>query len=96
MNSEMAPLRAQVDLVDGQIVGLLARRFELTGRIGAIKARVGEAPRDPQRQIDRAQMLVSLARQHDVDEALLIAIYQLISSEVVERHRRTAAEWAAR
>ena len=87
MNADMAPLRAQVDQIDNQIVGLLARRFELTGRIGEIKARTGESPRDPQRQIERGRLLVSLAGVHGVDEGLVLAIYQLISSEVVERHR---------
>jgi len=91
VNADMAPLRAQVDRIDDQIVSLLGRRFELTGRIGAIKARVGEAPRDPQRQAERARLLAELARVHGVDEGLVTALYQLISMEVVKRHRSAAA-----
>ncbi len=90
MNAEMAPLRAEIDAIDRDIVALLARRFALTGRIGEIKARVAEPPRDPGRQAERARLLQTLAAENGLDHAVVQAVYRVISSEVVERHARAA------
>jgi isochorismate pyruvate lyase len=40
----LAPLRREIDAVDAQIIALLAQRFEIVGRVAAVKAAHGIAP----------------------------------------------------
>jgi chorismate mutase len=92
MQTEMSSLRKEIDLVDEQIVWLLAKRFVLTYRVGELKATIGEAPLDPARQAQRRELLQRLASTHAVDGALLTDLFARIQKETVANHMSLAAK----
>lgn len=54
----MSDCRARIDALDRQLLALLARRMEVSQRIGALKKRHNRPVRDPERE---ARLLEDLA-----------------------------------
>jgi len=94
-------LRAQIDEIDSDIIGLLGRRFETTRKIGRLKAEHEADPVDVDREVAVFAARRTLAAAHGVPPATIDAIYQLVVTQVVSEHhavrqpRQKAAERTA-
>jgi chorismate mutase / prephenate dehydratase len=86
---ELRRLRARIDALDRQIVGLINERAELTRAVGMEKSRIGRAVRDAARERE-VLLRVSMANEGPTPQADLLAIYRrlIASARALEtRHR---------
>ena len=84
---ELESLRAEIDAVDGQVIGLLGNRFRLTARVGALKAANSLAPVDPHREAEQQARFRDLATRNGVNPDLVVSIFRSVIDEVVKNHR---------
>ncbi len=91
---ELAMLRDRIDDLDKELVQLLARRFQLTERVGSIKARAGIAPVDRMRETAQASRIAEAALAKGLDPLVAQRILAAIIAEVVARHRAIAGDAA--
>lgn len=87
MADELEDLRRQIDLVDERFVDLLAERFRITRRVGAIKAERGLPPQDATREAQIDAKVRRLAAEHDLDESLVSDVLRAVIDRVVAEHR---------
>lgn len=84
---ELLQLRDSIDRIDDEILAALARRFDVTGRVGQIKAAHGLESVDPVREQEKLAHLSALAEQKGLDGRFVHDLFQLLFSEVVKNHR---------
>lgn len=74
---ELTRLRAEIDAVDTELLGLLNRRADLSLRVGALKKNSGGPVRRPERE---RQVLEKLSRSNygPLSAAQLASIYESI------------------
>ena len=77
---DMATLRARIDELDEQLVGLLARRHALIAQAARIKERIGL----PARIDDRVEEVVANAGRHAASRGLDPALIENICRQLVE------------
>lgn len=70
--------RKEIDRIDAEIIKLIARRFVLVRKVGALKKRSGLPIRKPQRE---AEIIAKLAGRSDVRKAFLQRLYRTIFAE---------------
>ncbi len=87
--SELKILRDKVDSIDGEVVELLAKRFEVTAQIGKLKARESLSPVDPNREADQIKRYQHLAASKGLNPEVLVNVFRVIIDDVVRRHRET-------
>ncbi len=87
-NSHLEELRDQIDLLDNQLVEVLARRFRLTDEIGRLKRDLGLPAVDAQREQQQRAKIQQLARQHGLSEDIALKVLRAIIDEVVIKHRK--------
>ncbi|HYP97473.1 MAG TPA: chorismate mutase [Polyangiaceae bacterium] len=83
--------RRELDAIDAQLVSLLAARYAVTRRIGALKAAHNVAAADPAREQAQLERLLALSGQLDLPADLTRAIYDSLFRFVRESHRTQAA-----
>jgi len=83
----IADLRADIDIIDGQIVELLARRTSLVKQIGALKT--NNQVRDPQREQKLITRLKTLAEEKGVDSTVIENIYRVLLDHYVALQTKT-------
>ncbi len=88
--AELRALRASIDNIDAALVHLLAERFKATQRVGELKARLGMAPSDPDREAAQMARLRALARASDLDPAFAEKFLSFILAEVIRHHEDIA------
>jgi chorismate mutase/prephenate dehydratase len=77
---ELLRLRAEIDDLDAQIVGLLNRRARLGLKAGKVKARNGQSVADSERERE-VLIRVAMANEGPFPQEALLAIYrQLIET----------------
>ncbi|MCU1722641.1 MULTISPECIES: chorismate mutase [unclassified Pseudomonas] len=86
-NIELASLRHTIDELDEQLIILLSQRFEVTERVGRLKARQRWQAVDPERESQQEHRYSALASQHGLSRALILKIFRTIIDEVVCNHR---------
>ncbi len=79
-------MRAEIDKVDEHLVALLAQRFQLTERVGLYKAEKALQAKDLVREANQFKRYASLAKQHDLSEAMVNRVFETIIQEVILRH----------
>lgn len=84
--------RAQIDEIDRQWVLALAKRFEITEEVGALKQRTSLPAGDPEREQQQVRALRSLATEKGLDPELVEEIFCLVTERVRERHRELGAQ----
>ena len=84
---ELQALRNEVDLIDSEVVELLAKRFEITAKIGNLKARESLNPVDPNREADQIKRYEKLAATNGLNPQVIMNIFRVIIDDVVSRHR---------
>lgn len=77
---DMPALRARIDLLDAQLIALLAERRDLIGRAAEIKARDGL----PARIDARVEQVVANARRNAADAGLDPALIEDIWRKLIE------------
>jgi len=87
-NSHLEELRSQIDLLDDQLVEVLARRFRLTDEIGRLKRDLGLPAVDAQREQQQRTKIRQFARQHGLSEDIALKVHRAIIDEVVIKHRK--------
>ena len=87
----LAGYRARIDALDGQLIRLLAERFEITKAVGAHKAEVGLPPADPGREAEQVARLRAIAEEVGMDPAFSEQVFRLIVDEVIRHHLKIAA-----
>ena len=92
--AELAGLRASIDNLDAAIVHLLAERFKLTRRVGALKAEHALPPADPAREQRQIERLRQLADTAGLEPELAEKFLNFIVKEVIRHHEVIARERA--
>lgn len=85
--AELLQLRESIDRIDAEIIAALARRFEVTAKVGELKARHDLDSVDPVREQEKLQRLRKQAEQHALNCELVRELFQQIFDEVVKNHR---------
>ena len=93
INSDLLALRATIDDIDANIIGLLGQRFEVTKKVGAIKAALNLTALDAEREAAQRSRYAELAIQSGVNEPLIQEIFRILISRVVENHQAQARKW---
>jgi chorismate mutase len=85
--AELADLRKQIDQIDTEIMGALARRFAVTSKVGQLKAQHGLNSVDPVREQEKLQFLRNLANEKGLNADFVHSLFQHVFNEVVKNHR---------
>jgi len=89
MNSdELLRLRAEIDALDEKLLSVLAARFEVTTRVGKLKAQNGIAAVDPSREAELERMVRARAGKLDLNPDFAWKVFRLVIDETVENHKR--------
>lgn len=83
---ELAEMRHSIDNIDAALVHLLAERFKLTRKVGALKATEGLPPADPVREAQQIARLRSLAVTADLDPEFAEKFQNFLVKEVIRHH----------
>jgi chorismate mutase len=83
---ELEALRVEIDAIDEQLVELLARRFAVTARVGAVKKRFALQPVDAEREARQLSRYRALAARHTLDPEFVGRLFRSIFEEVVINH----------
>ena len=81
--SALAPLRAEIDAIDSEIVALLGRRMAVVEQVLAIKHREGIAALLPDRVEDVVRKVRRTAEEKDVPPALAETVWRAMIGWVV-------------
>jgi chorismate mutase len=84
-------LRESIDQIDDELLAILARRFEITARVGQLKAEHGLDSVDPVREQEKLQRLHNLALAKGLDSEFVRSLFQHLFDEVVKNHRSCRA-----
>jgi chorismate mutase len=83
---ELQDLRVLIDEIDEQVIALLARRFEATAKVGALKATIGLAAVDTAREESQRARYAHLAAKYGLSDAMIQNVFKTVISEVVSNH----------
>lgn len=83
---ELQRLRDSIDNIDAALIHMLAERFKFTQQVGALKARTGLAPADPNREAQQIARLRSLAIGAKLDPEFAEKFLNFIVKEVIQHH----------
>lgn len=92
MSQAMAPLRAEIDDLDDQIVDLLARRFAVVRRVAPVKAAHGLPVVIPDRVHQVIDRNAERGGAGGLDPAFVARLYQLIIDEACRVERSLLGE----
>jgi len=87
----LAQLREQVDALDAELVGLLARRFAVTREIGRLKADACLPALDSAREQEQSDRVRMLAEQHGLAADMVVRVHEQIRAQVRAEHEAQAA-----
>ncbi|MFA6963112.1 MAG: chorismate mutase [Patescibacteria group bacterium] len=74
-------LRTEIDKIDGEIIGFLAKRFEIVGKIGQIKNEQGLPAYQPEREKMVLESLKGKARRLEIEDKFIDDLYEIIFAE---------------
>ena len=84
---ELLELRDSIDAIDDELLAILARRFEVTGKVGRLKAVHGLDSVDPVREQQKLEKLRSRAEALGLNGVFITELFQHLFDEVVKNHR---------
>jgi chorismate mutase len=85
--AELEALRLEIDVLDEQLLTVLAERFKVTRQVGALKAQLGLPPQDATREAQIDAKVRRLADEHHLSEAMVSEVLRAVIDRVVEEHR---------
>ena len=80
--------RSTIDRLDSIILNALIERFEVTNRIGLIKAENNLSAFDSVRENEQMQRLNQLVKDSGLDVKFVEQVMKLITSETKKRHKK--------
>ncbi len=83
-------MRKSIDNLDAALVCLLAERFQVTEKVGHLKATHGIAAVDPKREAAQSTRMRALAGKAGLDPEFAEQLLRLILKSVVRNHRAIA------
>lgn len=86
--AELLEVRKKIDLVDAELISLLAERFVLTHQVGMLKASNELDAVDAVREAEKLDNLRSLCLEHDLNPDLITELFTRIMEEVVNNHQQ--------
>lgn len=87
MPDELLSLRNQIDTLDDELLLILTKRFEVTARIGKLKADQGLDSVDEVREQQKLIDLKARAEEKGLSQDFVLRLFKMIFAEVVENHR---------
>ena len=78
-------LRQQMDMIDMEVVDLLARRMELSDDIGEVKKACNMTAYQPERWNEIVQTRGSRGEKLGLSPEFVVALYQLIHDESIKK-----------
>jgi len=84
-SDELDYLRQQMDSLDAEVIDLLARRMELTERMGIVKKDLGLTAYQPDRWRDIVTTRGGRAEALNMDKEFIVALYEKIHHHSVKR-----------
>ena len=79
--------RSSIDRLDAILVFTLAERFELTEKVGKLKALNNLAPSDGKRENEQIERLEKLSLEAGLDPVFAKELLRFIISEVIKNHK---------
>ncbi|MGE5765314.1 MAG: bifunctional 3-deoxy-7-phosphoheptulonate synthase/chorismate mutase [Mycobacterium leprae] len=89
---ELRSLRDELDIVDRELVELLARRMGLVAAVGGAKARTGATVRDPERERAVLESVETAAREHGLPADLVRRVFREILGFAVDQQAAALAD----
>lgn len=86
--TDLAKWRKQLDTIDAEIIRLLAKRFQITTKIGTYKAEHDLPIRDHGREASLLARIEKLAADQDVDPTLAHNLMRLIIDQTAKNHQK--------
>ncbi|HEY0836924.1 MAG TPA: chorismate mutase [Azospirillum sp.] len=77
----LAPLRAEIDAIDAELVALLGRRFGVVRRVAAVKHRHGLPAVLPERIDEVKRQAAAWGEAVGLDPGFVAGLYQMIIDE---------------
>ncbi|MBN4075259.1 MAG: chorismate mutase [SAR86 cluster bacterium] len=87
MPDELLSLRDQIDALDDELLLILAKRFEVTARVGKLKADKGLDSVDEEREKQKLIDLRTRAEEKALNPEFVLNLFNMIFAEVVGNHR---------
>ena len=87
MPDELLSLRNQIDMLDDELLLILAKRFEVTARVGKLKADKGLDSVDETREKQKLIELGTRAEAKGLSPEFVLSLFKMIFAEVVENNR---------
>ncbi|HMB77456.1 MAG TPA: chorismate mutase [Kiloniellaceae bacterium] len=91
----LAPLRRKIDALDREIVGLLAKRFQVVRQVAALKTESGIAVRLPGRIEEVCARVAEQGGREGLDPDFLRQLYRQIIEEACALEDRLIADHSA-
>jgi len=82
---ELEYMRQAVDNIDAEIIDLLAKRMEISARMGEVKRHNNITAYQPERWREILETRCEQAKKLSLDEAYISALYELIHSESIKK-----------
>jgi len=82
--------REELDVLDEQIVALLAKRFSVTQKVGELKAMYAADAVDNARETAQLERFTELSRQYGLPSDTTRAVFETVIGLVRENHRNIA------
>lgn len=85
--AELQLLREEIDKLDDELVAVLARRFQVTDKVGQLKAEYQLSSVDPVREEAKLVHLKELSEKASLNSEFVLDLFRNIFAEVVRNHR---------
>lgn len=85
--SKLDELRQSIDQLDQEMIGLLAKRFQLTEEVGIYKATHKLAAQDSDREQQQFDKIRRLAESSKLDGEYASVIYRCMMDLAIARHK---------
>lgn len=87
-NDNLIKLRKLIDQNDTKLVAILARRFEITKRVGEYKQKNNLKPYDKKREQEMFKGRADLAKKLKLNPEMIIKIFKAITKESRANHAK--------
>jgi chorismate mutase len=87
-NSELDNLRAQIDVVDNQIIDLLGKRMKTSDGIGALKKQKNVAVLQSKRWNEILGKMVLEGEQHGLSEEFILKMFKAVHQESINHQEK--------
>ena len=91
-HERLSKYRSGIDEIDDEIIVLLGKRFDITYKVGLLKAEFTLPPQDKLRENKQKIRLRNLAEKNKINPDFVEKLLQLIQQEVIKNHKQIYKE----